>query len=380
MDFDLTEEQKMFQTMVRDFVAQEIAPVAAQWEDEGNFPHDVWKKMADVGICGVALPSEYGGGGGGKVLLTIATEEIARGSAGLATAYLVSCGVAMHNIVKHGSEEQKRNYIPRCCQGEIAYFALTEAVGGSDVASMQTKYTQERDCYVLNGTKLFVTNGAESQFGLVYATKNPALGYRGVSCFIVEKGAPCFSVGRSERKTGQHCGSTTELVFDNCKIPLSNRVGPERKGFKMALEALDASRSIVGAQALGIAEAAYDAAAAYATERKAFGKSLSQMQAVQWMIADMATDIDAARLLVYKAAWLVDQGRPFAKEAAVAKLFAAEASHRVCHRAVQIFGGYGYTKDFAVERYARDQRVTEIYEGTSEMQRWTIARHELGAK
>ena len=380
MDFEFTEEQKMFQAMVRDFVDQEIAPMAARWEEEERFPYDVWREMAALGICGVALPKEYGGNGGGKTLFCIATEEIARGSAGLAVAYLVGCGVAMENIVRYGTEEQKSTYVPRCCSGEIAYFALTEAVGGSDVALMQTRYTKEGDYYLLNGTKLFITNGEESSFGVVYATRNTSLGYRGISCFIVEKSSPCFSVGKKEKKTGQHCSSTTELIFDNCRIPVTNRVGEERKGFRMALEAIDASRISIGAQALGIAEAAYDAAVAYAKERKAFGKSLSQMQAIQWMISDMATDIDASRLLIYKAAWLQEQGKPFIKEAAMAKLFATEASSRVCHKAVQIFGGYGYSRDFAVERYARDQRVTEIYEGTSEMQRWAIARHTLGTK
>jgi len=380
VDFEFTEEQKMFQAMVRDFVDQEIAPMAARWEEEERFPYDVWREMAALGICGVALPKEYGGNGGGKTLFCIATEEIARGSAGLAVAYLVGCGVAMENIVRYGTEEQKSTYVPRCCSGEIAYFALTEAVGGSDVALMQTRYTKEGDYYLLNGTKLFITNGEESSFGVVYATRNTSLGYRGISCFIVEKSSPCFSVGKKEKKTGQHCSSTTELIFDNCRIPVTNRVGEERKGFRMALEAIDASRISIGAQALGIAEAAYDAAVAYAKERKAFGKSLAQMQAIQWMISDMATDIDASRLLIYKAAWLQEQGKPFIKEAAMAKLFATEASSRVCHKAVQIFGGYGYSRDFAVERYARDQRVTEIYEGTSEMQRWAIARHTLGTK
>lgn len=380
MNFEFSEEEKMFQAMVCDFVAQEIEPVAAQWEDEEKFPYEVWKKMADLGICGVALPREYGGSGGGEVLLCIATEEIARGSGGLTTAYLVSCGPAMDSIIKYGSEEQRQNYIPRCSNGDIAYFAVTEAAGGSDVALMQTRYAQDSDYYILNGTKLFVTNGEESGFGTVYATKDTSLGYRGISCFIVEKGTPGLSTGKKERKTGQHCSSTTELVFDNCRIPITNRVGEEGKGFRMALEAIDASRITIGAQAVGIAGAAYDAALAYAKEREAFGKSLAQMQAIQWMIADMATDIDVARLLVYKAAWLIDQGKPFIKEAAMAKLFATEASHRVCHKAVQIFGGYGYTKDFAVERYARDQRITEIYEGTSEMQRWAIARQALGLK
>ena len=380
MDFEFTEEQKMFQTMVRGFVAKEVVPVAAQWEEEEKFPWEVWRKMADLGICGVAMPEECGGGGGGETSFDIATEEIARGSAGLSTAYLVSCGIAMDPIVKYAVEEKKRDYIQRMINGDLVYFAVTESSGGSDVAGMESRYTKEGNYYILNGIKLFITNGEESNFGTVYATSNPSLGYRGISGFIVEKSTPGFSVGKKERKTGQHCNSTTELIFDNCKIPAINLLGEEGGGFRTLIEAIDASRTSVAAQALGVAEAAFDAAVAYSLERKAFGTVLARKQAIQWMIADMATDIEASRLLIYKGAWLIDHGQPFDEEAAMAKLFASEASHRVCHKAVQIFGGFGYTKDFAVERYARDQRVIEIYEGTSEMQRWTIARRVLGVK
>jgi len=380
MDFSFTEEQLMLQAMVRDFVAKEISPVAGQWEDEERFPYEVWKKIAELGICGVALPTEYGGGGGGETSLDITVEEIARGSAGLATGYLVSCGIAMDAIIRHGSEEQKQNYIPRCANGDIVYFALTEASGGSDVANMQTRYSRDGDQFILNGTKIFITNGEESQFGVVLATKDISLGYRGVTAFVVDKDTPGLSVGKKERKMGQHCNSTTELIFDNCRIPISNQIGEEGKGFRMAIEAIDASRTSVAAQALGIAEAAYDAAVDYAKERRAFGKTLAETQVIQWMISDMATSIEAARLLIYKAAWLVDHKQPFVKEAAMSKVFAAEAAHMVCHKSLQIFGGFGYTKDFAIERYTRDQRVTEIYEGTSEMQRWAIARQILGVK
>lgn len=380
MDFEYTEEQKMLQTMVRDFVAKEITPFSAQWEEEEKFPWEVWRKMADLGICGVAMPKEYGGGGGGETSLDIATEEIARGSVGLSTAYAVACGIAMDPIVKYAVEEKKRDYIAQMINGDLVYFAVTEASGGSDVAGMESRYTKEGDYYVITGTKLFITNGEESTFGTVYANGNPSLGYRGISGFIVENDTPGFSVGKKERKTGQHCSSTTELIFDNCKIPAANLLGEEGKGFRILLEAIDASRTSVAAQALGVAEAAFDAAVAYSLERKAFGTELARKQAIQWMIADMATDIEASRLLIYKGAWLIDHGQPFDKESAMAKLFASEASHRVCHKAVQIFGGFGYTRDFAVERYARDQRVIEIYEGTSEMQRWTIARRVLGVK
>jgi alkylation response protein AidB-like acyl-CoA dehydrogenase len=380
MDFEFTEEQLMFQTMMRDFVAKEVVPVAARWEEEERFPWKVWREMAEMGICGVSMPKEYGGGGGGEISLDIATEEIARGSVGLSTAYLVSCGISMDPIIKHAVEGKKREYVQRLIKGDIAYFALTEASGGSDAAIMESRYTKEGDCYVINGTKTFITNGEESEFGTVYANGNPSLGYRGISGFMIEKGTPGFSVGKKERKTGQHCSSTTELIFDNAKVPAENMLIPEGSGFRMALGAVDASRTSVAAQALGVAEAAYDAAISYSLERKAFGTELARKQAIQWMIADMAVDIEAARLLTYHAAWLIDTGKPFDKEAAIAKLFSSEASHRVCHKAVQIYGGYGYTRDFAIERYARDQRVIEIYEGTSEMQRWTIARRVLGVK
>jgi len=254
-------------------------------------------------------------------------------------------------------------------------------MAGSDVAALETKYAREGDYYVLNGNKIFITNGAEADFVTTFATKDKSLGYRGISAFVVDKGTNGFSLGKIEKKMGIHPASAAELIFDNCKIPMANMLGEEGRGFRTALEAIDASRVSIAAQALGIAQAAYDAAVSYAKERKQFDTELARLQAIQWMIADMATDIDAARLLTYRAAWLTQkEGRAPLKEAAMAKLFASEAAHRVCHKAVQIFGGYGYTKDFAVERYYRDQRITELYEGTSEMQRWTIARQVLGIK
>jgi alkylation response protein AidB-like acyl-CoA dehydrogenase len=254
-------------------------------------------------------------------------------------------------------------------------------MAGSDVGALETRYAREGDYYILNGNKIFISNGAEADFITTFATRDKSLGYRGISAFIVDKGTPGFSVGKLERKMGLHPASAAELIFDNCKIPIANMIGEEGRGFRIALEAIDASRVSIAAQAIGIAQAAYDAAVAYAKERKQFGVELARLQAIQWMIADMATDIDAARLLTYRAGWLTDKGghAPL-KESAMAKLFATEAAHRVCHKAIQIFGGYGYTKDFAVERYYRDQRITEIYEGTSEMQRMTIARQVTGIK
>jgi acyl-CoA dehydrogenase len=380
MDFELTEEQKMFQTMVRGFCAREIEPYAAKWDETEKFPHDVVKKMADAGLFGVHFPEKYGGSGD-EVTFTIATEEISRACAGLGVMYLVSLGLSMYPIVMYGSEQQKSRYIPRLINGAIVAFALTEAMAGSDVAALETKYAREGGYYVLNGQKVFISNGAEADFATVFATKDKSLGYRGISVLVVDKGTKGFSVGKIERKMGLHPASATELIFEDCKIPVANMLGEEGRGFRIALEAIDASRVSIAAQALGIAQAAYDAAVAYAKERRQFNTELAHFQAIQWMIADMATDIDAARLLTYRAAWLTrkEEHAP-PKEAAMAKVFASEAAHRVCHKALQIFGGYGYTKDFAVERYYRDQRITEIYEGTSEMQRWTIARQVLGVK
>ena len=380
MDFEFTEEQKMFQTMVRDFCAREIELYAAEWDETEKFPHEVIKKMADAGLYSVQFPEEYGGSGD-EITFAIANEEISLASAGLGVIYLVSLGLAMYPIVMHGNEQQKSHYMPRVINGAVVAFALTEAMAGSDVAALETRYARDGDYYVLNGNKIFITNGAEADFITTFATKDRSLGYRGISAFVVDKGTDGFSVGKMERKMGLHPASATELIFDDCKIPVANMLGEEGRGFRVALEAIDASRVSIAAQAVGIAQAAYDAAVAYAKERKQFDTELARFQAIQWMIADMATDIDAARLLTYRAAWLTQkEGRAPLKEAAMAKLFASEAAHRVCHKAVQIFGGYGYTKDFAVERYYRDQRITEIYEGTSEMQRWTIARQVLGIK
>ncbi len=379
MDFSLSEEQKMFQAMARDFAKREIEPLAAQWDEEEIFPYEVIKKMADVGLCGVGLPEEYGGSGD-DLLSVILSEEVARASAGLAVIVFCNTGLASYPITMHGSEEQKERFIPRTVEGAISAFGLTEATAGSDPAAVQTTYAQKDDGYVLNGTKTFITNGAEAHWVITFATKDKSMGYRGISAFIVEKGTPGFSVGKLERKTGIHPSSTAELIFDNCRIPKENIIGDEGRGFRISLEAIDASRVSVGAQALGIAQAALDAAIDYAKQREQFGQVIAKFQAIQWMIADMATEIDAARMLTYRAAWLMTRNEPYLKEAAMAKLFASEVAHRVCHKAVQIFGGYGYTKDFAVERYARDQRITELYEGTSEMQRWTIARQVLGVK
>ena len=380
MDFQLSEEHLMFQSMVRDFVANEIEPRASEWDETNEFPYDMVKKMAEVGLYGVGLPEEYGGMGD-ELSFTIASEEVCRGSGGLGISYLVSLGLAMYPITMHGSHEQKSKYIPRLIEGETVAFALTEAMAGSDVVNLDMKYEKDGDSCVLNGNKIFITNGAEADFVTTFATHDKSLGHKGISAFVVEKGTPGFSVGKIEHKMGIHPASAAELVFDNCRIPAENLIGEEGKGFRIALEAIDASRVTIAAQALGIAQAAYDAAVAYAKERKQFGTEIARFQGIQFLIADMAVELDAARLLTYRAAWMTEQqGKSPLKESAMAKLYASEAAHRICHKALQIHGGYGYTREFPVERFYRDQRITEIYEGTSEMQRWTIARQITGTR
>ena len=379
MDFNLTDEKIMFQQMVRSFVTNEVEPRAAEWDEAAEFPYDTIKKMAEVELFGVPLPKEYGGNGD-EVSFVLATEELSRGSAGLGVIYLVNSGLAINPIIFSGSNAQKREYISRVINGATCAFGLTEATAGSDVAALETSCKKEGNHYILNGNKIFITNGAEADFITTFATGDKSQGARGINAFVVEKGTPGFSVGKSEKKTGLHPASAAELIFDDCKIPVGNLIGEEGQGFKIALKAIDASRVSIAAQALGIAQAAFDVAVDYSKERKQFGTELARLQAIQWMVADMATDIDAARLLTYRATSLIHEEKPYLKEAAMAKLFASEAAGRVCHKALQIFGGYGYIRDFPIERYARDQRITEIYEGTSEMQRWTIARQVLGTK
>ena len=380
MDFDLSEEHLLFQRMIRDFVSKEIEPLAERWDETNEFPYDIIAKMADLGLFAVHYPEAHGGSGD-ELTFVIAVEEISRGSGGLGAIFLASVGLAMYPITLFANEAQKSNYISRVIKGNIAAFGLTEAAAGSDVSALTTRYVKKDDHFILNGNKIFITNGGEADFVTAFATSDRSLGYRGISAFIIEKGTPGFSVGKLERKMGIHPASAAELIFDDCKVPAENLIAEEGKGFKIAMGAFDASRVSVAAQAVGIAQAAYEKAVDYAKERQQFGTAIARLQAIQWMIADMATEIDAARLLTYRAAWQTGkEGHAPLKEAAMAKLFASEASHRVCHKALQIFGGYGYVKDFPLERYARDQRITEIYEGTSEMQRWTIARQILGVK
>ena len=378
MDFNLTEDQQMFQKMVRDFATKEIEPIAARIDEEEEFPSECIEKMAELGLFGVTISEEYGGSGGDSIHLSIAEEEIARASAGIGAIYLASLSLACYPIYKFGTEEQKRHFVvPLASGGKLASFALTESGAGSDVASLEMTAVRQGNEYILNGVKIFATNGAEADTIVTFATTDKSLRHRGIVAFIVKQGTPGFSLSRKEIKLGIRASSTAELLFEDCHVPVENRLGEEGQGFHIAMEAIDSSRITVAAQAVGIAQAAFEASLNYAKDRQQFGGPIANNQAIQWKLADMATFVNAARLITYQAAYLKDKGLPFLKEAAMAKLFAGEAAMNITTQAIQVYGGYGYTKEYAVERYFRDAKITEIYEGTSEMQRMTIAKSLL---
>ena len=380
MDFELTEEQEMIRRMVRDFAEKEIAPVAGEMDEKGEFPWELIRKMAPLGFLGLPIPEEYGGAGVDNVSFAIAMEEIARASGSIAITLDAHVSLACEAILQFGSEEQKRKYLAPLARGEkLGAFALTEPEAGSDAAAIKTRAVLSGDEWVLNGQKVFITNGSIADVVVVAAVTDPTKGHRGISNFIVEKGTPGFRPGRDEEKMGLKGSVTSQLFFEDCRVPKENLLGKEGEGFKQFLIVLDAGRIAIGAMAVGLAQAALDASIAYAKERVQFGQPIAKFQAIQWMIADMATQLDAARLLVYRAAWLKDRGVRFTREAAMAKLFASEIAERACHAAIQIHGGYGYTKDYPLERYYRDARLCEIGEGTSEIQRLVIARRVLGS-
>ena len=378
MDFSLSEDQKMLRGMVREYAEKELVPVAAKIDEESRFPAQAVKKAAEIGLMGTGYPEKYSGSGGGAMEQAIVFEEVARGCAATSVILIVTNELAAYPIFAFGTEEQKQKHLVPLLTGEkLGAFGLTEAGAGSDVAAMSTTASKKDGGYVLNGNKIFITNGAEADTIVTFATLDKSQGYRGVTAFIVEKGMAGFSVGKHERKLGIRGSSTTELIFDNCFVPAKNLLGPEGKGFRIALETIDGSRIGIAAQAIGIGQAALEKALAYAKERVQFGQPIANNQAIQWMLADMATRLDAARLLMYRAAYLKDQHQPFMKESSMAKVYAAEAASFITTKAIQIYGGYGFVKDFPLERYFRDARITEIYEGTSEMQRMTIARQMI---
>ena len=374
MDFELSEEQLLIRGMVKEFAASEVAPIAAEIDRNHRFPEESIPKLAKLNLLGVPYPEEFGGAGADNVSYVIVIEELARVCASTAAIVSGHTSLGTWPIFEFGTSAQKEKYVTNLASGSmLGAFAITEPGAGTDAAAGKATAVVDGDEYVLNGSKIFITNGGYADVYIVTAMTDLAAGTRGISAFIVEKGAPGFSVGEKEHKMGIKASSTTPLYFSDCRIPKDALLGKEGKGFKIAMAALDGGRIGIAAQALGIAQGAFDASIAYAKERVQFGKPLAALQAIQWMIADMATDIDAARLLVYRAAWNKDQGLPFGTAASMAKLFASETSTRVADRAIQIHGGYGYTESYPVERAYRDAKITELYEGTSEVQRMVIA-------
>lgn len=374
MNFELSEEQTLVQAMVKEFVASDVAPIAAEIDRDHRFPEELIPQLGKLGLMGVPFAEEVGGAGADYVSYTIVLEELARACA--STSVIVSGHTSLGTwpIFEFGTAAQKEKYLHALTTGEmLGAFALTEPGAGTDAAAGQTTAVLDGDEYVLNGSKIFITNGGYADVYIVTAMTDPSSGTRGISAFIVEKDAPGFTVGDKEHKMGIKASSTTPLYFSDCRIPKDALLGQEGKGFKIAMQTLDGGRIGIAAQALGIAQGALDASVAYAKERVQFGKPIATLQAIQWMIADMATEIDAARLLVYRAAWNKDNGLPYGKEAAMAKLFASETATRVAGKAIQIHGGYGFTESYPVERAYRDAKITEIYEGTSEVQRMVIA-------
>lgn len=376
MNFDLTSDQKMLQDQVRKFAQTELAPLAPEIDKSGEFPRSNLKKMADLGLLGVIVPEKYGGSGFDFVSLAIAIEEISRACASTGVIVAVNNSLTTYPILEFGSEELKKKYLPPLCSGEkIGAFGLTEPNAGSDVAAMESTARLEGDHYILNGTKRFITNGGEAGIYVVFAYTNHDLKHKGVSAFVVERDTPGFSVGKHEDLMGIRATANCELMFEDVKIPRENLLGKDGDGFKICMNTLDVSRIDIGAQAVGIAQAALDEAVKYSKERTAFGQPICNFEMVQNLIAEMATEVQAARLLVHYAGFCKDKGMTrFSKEAAMSKYYASDIAVDVTRKAVQVHGGYGYTKDYPVERLYRDAKILELYEGTSEIQKIVIAR------
>lgn len=378
MNFSLNDDHKMLQETVREFAQKEIAPFSEKLDQESEFPKMHIPKLSEMGLMGMTVSSEYGGAGMDMLAYVLALEELSAACASTAVTMSVNNSLFCGPIERFGTEEQKRKYLPPHAVGEkLGAYCLSEPSTGSDAANQQTVAVKNGHNYKLTGRKNFITNGPHADTFIVFAMTNKEARHKGISAFIVEKNFPGIAVGKVEKKLGIRASSTSEILLDDCEVPAENLLGEEGKGFYIAMNTLDYGRIGIGTQALGIGRAAYDFARKYATERSAFGKPISDFQAIQWKLADMAVKLEAGRLLIHQAAWLVDQGKPVTKEAAMAKLFNSEAANWIAKEAVQVLGGYGYICDFPVERYFRDAKITEIYEGTSEIQRIVIARNIL---
>ena len=371
----LNDEQKMVQDMLRDFSQSQLKPTAAERDKTGQFPAEELKQLGELGALGMTIPPEWGGAGLDYVSLVLALEEIAAGDGAISTIVSVQNSLPCGITYKYGTEQQKQKYLAKLATGEwLGCFCLTEPQAGSDAGALQCRAERDGDTWVLNGTKQFITTGKHAQLAIVFAVTDKSAGKKGISCFLVPTDTPGYIVSRIEEKMGQHCSDTATIVFENCRIPAENILGEEGQGYKIALSNLESGRIGIAAQSVGMARAALDSALEYANERKTFGVELVQHQAVAFRLADMATQIEAARQLIFHAASLKDAGQPCLKEASMAKLFASTMAERVCSDAIQIYGGYGYVNDFPVERIYRDVRVSQIYEGASDIQRLLIAR------
>jgi len=378
MNFELTEEQRLLKEMIKDFAQKEIAPKAKSLEDSKEFPRELLNRLGELGILGMTVPPEYGGVKTDYLSLMLALEEISRASPALAVIICVHCALFCYPILRFGDEKQKEKYLPKAAKGEIlGAFAMTEPGAGSDATNLKTKAVRQGDFYLLNGTKAWVTSGSEAEASILFASTEIEPGGKKLSAFIVERDFPGFTVSKIEEKMGLHSSLTAEITLEDCKVPAENLLGEEGNGAFIAFQSLDSSRIGIAAQAVGLADKALREAVNYAREREAFGKKIAEFQAIQFMIADMSTLTDAARLLTHKAADLKDREKPFAKEASMAKLFASEASNKIVYQALQIHGGYGYSREFLIEQLYRDARVLSIYEGTSEIQRIIISKHLL---
>ncbi len=375
----LNEEQRLIRDSVRDYVQARVAPFAADWDRDKTFPAEQLKEMAELGLYGMFIPEEWGGAGADYLSFALAIEEVAAGDGACSTILSVNNSVVCSVLLQSGSDELKQRYLRPLASGDmLGCFCLTEPHAGSNAAALKTRAEKTDDGYVLNGSKAFITSGANADVAIVFAVTDPEAGKRGISAFVVPTDNPGYEVGGVERKMGQHASDTASIFLKDCRIPANHLIGEEGGGYKIALMNLEGGRIGIGAQCVGMARAAYDCSLAYAKERESFGKPLVEHQAIAFRLADMATRLEASRLLVHNAARLRDAGEPCLKQASMAKLFASEAAEKICSDAIQVLGGYGYLGDFPVERIARDVRVAQIYEGTSDIQRIVIAR-ELGA-
>jgi butyryl-CoA dehydrogenase/short/branched chain acyl-CoA dehydrogenase len=373
----LTEEDALFRDSVRRFARESIAPHVREMDEQARFRPEILKQLFELGLMGIEIPEEYGGPGGSFFQAVLAIEELAAVDPTAAVIVDVQNTLVINALLRYGNADQKQRYLPRLATGMVSSYALSEAGSGSDAFALTTRATADGGGFILDGRKLWITNAAEAGVFLVFANQNPAAGYKGITCFLVERDTAGFSIGRKEDKLGIRASSTCELIFDGCRVPAANILGEQGKGYKIAIETLNEGRIAIGGQMVGLAQGAFDHAVRYAKERKQFGQPIAEFQGVQFALAEMATSIEAARLLVYNTARLREAGKPFLQQAAMAKYFAADIAERVASQAVEIFGGVGFTKDYPVEKLYRDAKIGRIYEGTANMQRLTIAKQIL---